>query len=53
MSYYKFSKSHKALIPRTIQEALDNPDWKLTVLEKMNVLEKNEIWEIVNLLREK
>ena len=61
VSYHKLSKSHKAFtskishlfIPRTIQEALDNPDWKLDILEKMNALKKNRTWEIVNLPREK
>ena len=48
MSFHRLSKSHKAFmskishlfIPRTIQEALDNPNWKLVVLEEMNALEK-------------
>ena len=40
-------------ILRIIWEALDNPDWKLPVLEEMNALKKNGTWEIVNLLREK
>lgn len=40
-------------IPKTIKEALDHPDWKLTVLEEMNALKKNGTWEIVDLPKEK
>jgi len=61
VSYHRLSKSHNVFtskisqlfIPRNIQEALDNPDWKLAVLEEMNALKKNGTWEIVNLPREK
>ena len=38
---------------RNIQEALDDPNWKLAVLEEMNALKKNDTWEIVNLSRDK
>ena len=52
VSYHKLSKSHRAFtskishlfIPRTIHEALDNPDWKLAVLEEMNALKKE--WDL-------
>lgn len=40
-------------MPRNIQEALDDPNWKLAVLEEMNALRKNGTWEIVDLLKEK
>lgn len=41
------------MIPRNIQEALNEPKWKLTVLEDMNALIKNDTWEVVELPREK
>ena len=40
-------------VPRTIQDALGDPDWKLAVKEEMNALEKNGTWEIVELLKDK
>lgn len=40
-------------MPRNIQEALDDPNWKLAVLEEMNALRKNGTWEIVDLSKEK
>ena len=43
----------KLVIPRNIQEALDEPSWKLAVFEEMNALKKNGTWEVVNLPREK
>ena len=47
------SKISHLFVPRTIQEALDHPDWKLVVLEKMNAPKKNDTWEIVDLPKEK
>ena len=41
------------MIPRNIQEALDEPSWKLAVLEEINALKNNGTWEVVDLLREK
>lgn len=32
-----------------IKEALGDPDWKLAIKEKINALEKNETWEIVDI----
>ena len=34
-------------MPRNIQETLDDPNWKLAVLEKMYTLKKNGTWKIV------
>lgn len=39
-------------MPRNIQEALDDPNWK-AVIEEMDALRKNETWEIVDLPSEK
>uniref|UniRef100_A0A2N9I543 Retrovirus-related Pol polyprotein from transposon RE1 n=1 Tax=Fagus sylvatica TaxID=28930 RepID=A0A2N9I543_FAGSY len=36
-----------------IPEALDDPNWKLAVLEEMNALRKNGTWELVDLPRDK
>lgn len=41
------------MIPRNIQETLNEPKWKLAVLEEMNALLKNYLWEVVELPREK
>ena len=42
------------MIPRNIQETLDEPGWKLAVFEEMNSLKKNGTWEeVVDLPREK
>ena len=43
----------KLVVPRNIQEALDEPSWKLAVFEEMNALKKNGTWEAINLPREK
>ena len=36
-------------MPRNIEEALDDPNWKSAVLEEFNALKKNGTWEIVDL----
>ncbi|EXC32791.1 DNA polymerase theta [Morus notabilis] len=36
-------------IPRSIEEALAVPEWKNTVLEEMQALEKNNTWSVVEL----
>ena len=41
------------VVLRNIQEALDDPNWKLAVLEEMNALRKNGMWELVDLPRDK
>jgi len=40
-------------VPRNIEEALDDPNEKLAVLEELDALKKNGTWEIVNLLHDK
>ncbi|RVW36388.1 putative mitochondrial protein [Vitis vinifera] len=40
-------------IPKNIQEALEIPEWKEAVMEKIRALEKNETWEVMNLPRGK
>ena len=55
--YSKLSKIYNAFIskisnlhvPKNIQEALNDYDWKSTVMEKMNALRKNGTWEVVDL----
>ena len=34
-------------IPRTIQEALDSPQWKQAIQEEMRALVKNQTWEVI------
>ena len=61
ISYSNLSDNYRALTinisilvaPRNIQEALDEPSWKLVVFEEMNALKKNGTWEVVDLPREK
>ena len=61
LSYTKLSKNHRAFlskisqlfVPRNIQEDLDDPNWKLAVMEEMNGLRRSGTWEIVNLPRDK
>ena len=57
ISYHRLSENYRAfssslsnlVIPKTIQEAWSNPNWKHAVLEEMSALKKNQTWEIVNL----
>lgn len=61
LSYHRLSDSHKAFtsnishvfVPRNINEALADPNWKLAVFEEMRALHKNMTWEIVDLPRGK
>lgn len=61
LSYHKLSKGHKAFtsrishlfVPRNIQEALDDPNWKLAVMEEINALRRSGTWEIVDLPKNK
>ncbi|GAU39772.1 hypothetical protein TSUD_220160 [Trifolium subterraneum] len=58
LSYDKLSHTHKAyvsrisnlFVPRTVQEALGDPNWKLAVKEEMDALRKNNTWSITDLL---
>ena len=40
-------------MPRNIEEALDDPNWNLAVLEELNALKKTGTWELVDLPRDK
>ena len=61
VSYQNLSQNHRAFtskitnlfVPRNIEEALDDPNWKLAVLDELNALRKNGTWEIVNLPHDK
>ena len=61
ISYSNLSENYRAfttnisnlVVPRNIQEALDELIWKLAVFEEMNALKKNGTWEVVDLPREK
>ncbi|GMP81639.1 hypothetical protein CsSME_00036279 [Camellia sinensis var. sinensis] len=61
LSYQRLSKNHRAFtsrishlfVPRNIQEALDDPNWKLAVMEEMNALRRSGTWEIVDLPKDK
>ncbi|KAL6311712.1 hypothetical protein AAG906_024601 [Vitis piasezkii] len=41
------------LVPRNIQEAFDDPNWKVVVMKEMNALERSGTWELVDLPKEK
>ena len=40
-------------MPRNIQEAFDDPNWRLAVFDEMNALRKTGTWEIVDLPKDK
>ena len=40
-------------IPKSVQEALTQLEWKKAVMEEIQALEKNKIWEYVKLPAEK
>ena len=60
LSYGKLSKKHRAFtskisnlfVPRNIQEALDDLNWKSAVMEEMDALRKSGTWEIIDLPRD-
>lgn len=43
----------KTDIPKTIQEALADSNWRHTIQEEMNALERNGTWEMIELPRAK
>ncbi|XP_022151717.1 uncharacterized protein LOC111019632 [Momordica charantia] len=47
------SRINSMVIPRNIQEALNDSNWKLAVMEEMNALKLNCTWDIVDFPREK
>lgn len=55
------SDNHKAFtfkitnlfVPRNIQEALNDSNWKLAVMEEMNALKQSGTWDIVDLPEDK
>ena len=61
VSYKNLSQNHIAFtskithlfVPRNIEEALDDPNWKLEVLDELNALKKNETCEVVSLPHDK
>ena len=40
-------------IPKSVQEALQVPEWRKAISEEMKALEKNHTWEETDLLRGK
>ena len=60
LSYGKLSQTHRSFvakitnlfIPKTIQEALGDPDWRIAVMEELKALEKNKTWTLVSALTE-
>lgn len=40
-------------VPRTIPEALGDPNWKSSVMEEMNALKRSDIWTEVDLPKDK
>lgn len=43
------SRISNLYMPRTIQEAFDDLNWRLAVIEEMNALSKTNMWIIINL----
>jgi hypothetical protein len=49
-SYRSFvSKLSSVSIPRNLQEALNDPKWRIAMQEEMKALHKNKTWDLVNL----
>ena len=61
LSYHRLSDNHKAFtskiinpcIPKNIQEALNDLNWKLVVIEEINASKQNGTWDIVDLPEDK
>ena len=57
LSYHRLSQNHKGflasldsiVIPKTVEEALRDQNWKQAMMEEMKALKKNQTWEIVSL----
>lgn len=57
----KLSHTHRAYVfwisnlyvPRIVQEALDDSNWRLAIMEKINALRKNNTWSIINLSKKR
>ena len=49
LSIKKKKKIISLFVPRNVQEALSHSNWRTTVLEEMNALKRNGIWETVEL----
>lgn len=53
-SLHAFTSSLSSVfIPRSIEEALSIPEWKVAVLEEMHALRQNNTWSLVELPQEK
>ena len=46
---YTVNQLSTVSIPRNVQEALTDPDWKKAMNEEMEVLQRNTTWELVPL----
>ena len=57
VSYKNLSSSYRAFttslneiqIPRNIQEALNQPEWKMAVMEEIDALKRNKTWDYTEL----
>ena len=56
LSYHHLSPTHKSfltsldsiVIPKSVEEALKDPNWKEAMLEEMRAWHKNQTWEFVS-----
>lgn len=56
VSYHRLSPTHisfltsldSIVIPKSVEEALKDPNWKEAMLEEMRALHKNQTWELVS-----
>ena len=61
VSFHKLSQNYTTFtsnlssvsLLKTIQEALGHTEWRTTIMEEMQALEKNGTWEIIELPRDK
>ena len=44
---YTVNQLSTVSIPRNVQEALTDPDWKKAMNEEMEALQKNSTWELI------
>ena len=50
MSFNAFTTNVSSIVvPKTIQEALSEPKWRVAVMEEMNALAKNQTWKVEGL----
>jgi len=42
---------HSLIEAKSLKEALENPDWTITMKEKLNQLERNQVWSLATQIK--